>query len=91
VRAPTLLRDYDMLENAIGAHLPRGSTFWERVLPDRTRNFLYRLACERGYLDAMLDDYVGYWFRKVFRTCDQLERRWTDFLAGRSSGTRGMP
>jgi NAD(P)H-quinone oxidoreductase subunit 5 len=91
LRAPTLLRDYDMLENAIGQHLPQQPTFWERVLPEGTRNFIYRLACERGYLDAILDDYIGYWFRTVFRYCDRLERRWTDFLAGNSSDERGTP
>ena len=87
LRAPTLLRDYDMLENAIGARLPQGPTIWERVLPGRATNVLYRLACERGYLDAVLDDYVGYGFRSVFRACDDLERRWTDFLAGRRPET----
>ncbi len=91
LRAPTLLRDYDLLENAIGARLPLGPTIWERILPARARTALYRLACERGYLDALLDDYVGYWFRRVFRTCDGLERRWTNFLSGRDSNRRGMP
>ena len=75
----------------MAARLPQGPSFWERVLPNRARNALYRLACERGYLDALLDDYVGFWFRRIFRTCDAMERRWTDFLSGRPSDPRGMP
>ncbi len=40
LRAPTLLRDYHMLENAIGAHLTHGPTFWERVLPEQFANLV---------------------------------------------------
>ena len=58
LRAPTILHDYHTMENAIGGHLPRagaagtGSTH-------RFRDWLYRLALERGYLDALLRDYVA--------------------------------
>jgi NADH:ubiquinone oxidoreductase subunit 5 (subunit L)/multisubunit Na+/H+ antiporter MnhA subunit len=85
LRAPTLLRDYDMLENAIGAHLPQRQTFWEQVLPTRSRDWLYRLASERGYLDGNLNALVVYPFQAIFRWCDDMERRWTDLLSGRQS------
>ena len=85
VRAPTLLHDYRTLENAIGERLPPAGTPWGRLAPSRGHAWLYRLALERGYLDALLSDYVVVPFVRVFRWCDALERRWTDFLSGEAS------
>ncbi|MFO0872101.1 MAG: proton-conducting transporter membrane subunit, partial [Pirellulales bacterium] len=85
LRAPTLLHDYHILENAIGEHLPRGSRSVESRYPDRLRVALYRLALERGYLDACLTDYLVYPLLRVFRWCDAAERSWTDFLSGEQS------
>jgi NAD(P)H-quinone oxidoreductase subunit 5 len=82
VRAPTLLHDYHQLENALGTHLPRRPTIWQRLLPDRFRRRAYRIALERGFLDAALNDFVVRPFVYSFRMCDALERRWTDWLAG---------
>lgn len=77
LRASSLLQDYRMLENAIGSRLPRHAT--------GARVWLYRLAMERGYLDAWLSDYVARPALKVFQACDRLERRWTDWLSGGAS------
>ncbi len=85
VRAPTLLQDRRNLENAIGEHLPRTPGFWERRLSERTRTRLYRFAIERGYLDSILNDFIVAPLLRVFRVCDGLERRWTDFLTGGKS------
>jgi NADH-quinone oxidoreductase subunit L len=85
LRAPTLLHDYRILENAIGEHLPRGGRSLESRFPDRLRVWLYRLAIERGYLDAFLTDYLVRPFLGILRACDAAERRWTDFLSGRPS------
>jgi NAD(P)H-quinone oxidoreductase subunit 5 len=82
VRAPTLLQDYRQLENAIGDRLPRMTGFWDSVLPRGIRIWLYRFAIERGYLDAMLDNYIVDPFVRLFQWCDSMERRWTDFLSG---------
>lgn len=75
VRAPTLLLDYRVMENALGARLPRAPSSFFRVR-------FYRWAMERGYLDAALSDYIVKPFLNVFRWCDAMERRWTDFLSG---------
>jgi NAD(P)H-quinone oxidoreductase subunit 5 len=84
IRAPTLLHDYHLLENAIGEHLPRyGQPL--ALTAGRLRGWLYRFALERGYLDAFLAAYVVTPFVRVFRACDALERRWTDLLAGGAS------
>ena len=85
VRAPTLLHDYHLLENAIGGHLHAEPSAWERLIPARMRIALYRFAIERGYLDALIDEFITRPFVRIFRLCDGLERRWTDFLSGTES------
>jgi NAD(P)H-quinone oxidoreductase subunit 5 len=84
IRAPTLLHDYHQLENAIGEHLPHSGGPLG-LAPGRLRAWLYRFALERGYLDALLTDYVVAPFVRLFRGFDALERRWTDLLTGRAS------
>jgi NAD(P)H-quinone oxidoreductase subunit 5 len=83
VRAPTLLQDYRGLEDALGHRLPRPAGWWGRVRSGPARDWVYRLALERGYLDAWLTDYVAVPFLRLFRGCDRLERRWTELLSGR--------
>ncbi|MGC3969239.1 MAG: proton-conducting transporter membrane subunit [Pirellulales bacterium] len=82
VRAPTLLYDYRLLENALGRHLPHQVTMAEKVLPTRARTWFYRLALERGYLDALLTTWIVRPIIAVFRKCDDLERRWLERLSG---------
>jgi NADH-quinone oxidoreductase subunit L len=77
-----LLQDYRQLENAIGDRLPRLSGFWDSILPYGVRVWLYRFAIERGYLDVVIDNYIVDPFVAVFRWCDGMERRWTDYLSG---------
>lgn len=84
LRAPTLLHDYRVLENAIGGSLAANGSRQHR-LPARMQQWLYRFALERGYLDNALDNWIGRPFVALFRGCDRLERRWTDFLAGGES------
>lgn len=81
VRAPTLLQDYRLLENAIGSRLPRLPGFWERHLSPHVRLWLYRFALERGYLDSFLNDYVAGPVLRFFQRCDALERGWCAFLS----------
>jgi NAD(P)H-quinone oxidoreductase subunit 5 len=85
VRAPTLLTDYRALENAIGGRLARGPGLFVRLVPAGLRTWLYRFGLERGYLDAGLNAFVVAPVVRLFRWCDRMERRWTDFLSGQSS------
>ncbi len=85
VRAPSLLQDYRSLENAIGNRLPDNKAPWERLGAERRRDWLYRFALERGYLDSSLLNYLVNPFIRTLRWCDALERRWTDYLAGEAS------
>jgi NAD(P)H-quinone oxidoreductase subunit 5 len=82
LRAPTLLHDYHTLENAIGGHLAHEPRAWERWVPAHLRDWCYRFALERGYFDSVLDEWVVYPFGRLFRWCDAMERRWTDWLSG---------
>ena len=85
LRAPNLLRDYRTLENAIGAHLPQERNRWDGWLSPQMRMRLYRMSFERGYFDSLLDTFIVRPFVTVFRSCDRVERRWTDFLSGARS------
>jgi NAD(P)H-quinone oxidoreductase subunit 5 len=85
LRASSILQDYRTLENAIGARLPEGPQLAARLLPGRVGIWLYRLAVERGYLDAWLASFIARPLIGVFRRCDSLERQWTDFLSGSRS------
>jgi NAD(P)H-quinone oxidoreductase subunit 5 len=81
LRAPTLLRDYHALENAIGDHLPAARGPLTRALPEPLRLWIYRFALERGYFDALLFDVALRPFVRLFQWCDRMERRWTDLLS----------
>ena len=82
LRAPTILHDVRTLENAIGEHLPRGKSWGDRWIPANVRDWSYRFALERGYLDACLSDYLVTPFLNVLHVCDRLERGWTTWLSG---------
>jgi NADH-quinone oxidoreductase subunit L len=84
IRAPTLLHDYHLLENAIGEHLPRSQGALG-LAKGNVRTWMYRFALERGYLDSWLNVLVVVPFVSVFQFCDALERRWTDWLTGAAS------
>ncbi len=86
IRAPTLLQDYRVLENAIGDRLPLPPGVL-RFAPTSARTWLYRFALERGYLDAILTDYVARPFVRAFEWCGRLERRWAESLNNENTGS----
>ncbi len=85
LRAPSLLHDYHTLENAIGSHLHHEPGFWERALPRPLQPWFYRFALERGYMDSQLDEWLVGPLLRIFRWCDGMERRWTDWLSASHS------
>ncbi len=91
VRAPSLLKDYSSLENAIGDHLPASPTIWQRWLTHSTRERFYRFAWERGYMDSMLDDFVVQPFVHLFRMANRIELRCEKLLEGRTSSNDTAP
>jgi NAD(P)H-quinone oxidoreductase subunit 5 len=85
LRAPTVLHDFRVLENAVGRRLTHGDTLWERV-PQLTQRWLYRLALERGYWDSLLVDYVAQPLLNLLKRIDDAERAFTNWLAGPETG-----
>jgi len=81
LRAPTLLQEQRSLENALGERLPQRRSPWGDWLPGPVRRWTYRFALERGYLDAILHDWIALPFQQLFRWCDRLERAWTGLLS----------
>ncbi|MFT7631090.1 MAG: NADH:ubiquinone oxidoreductase subunit 5 (subunit L)/multisubunit Na+/H+ antiporter MnhA subunit [Mariniblastus sp.] len=82
LRAPTLLHDYHVLENALDGHLPQNKGLISRLVPDPIERWFYRFALERGYLDELLNRFFVRPFIFCFKLFDSLERRWTNFLGG---------
>ena len=87
LRAPTLLRDYKTMENAIGKSLDHGSPHIIAWLGISAQRRLYRGAMERGYMDAILDDRIVTPFVRLFSTFNRWERGWTHWLAGSHHGS----
>jgi NAD(P)H-quinone oxidoreductase subunit 5 len=85
LRAPTLLHDYHLVENAIGAHLNSPGAPLGRLAGARHEARLYRFAIERGYLDVVLRELIVAPFVRSFGWFDSVERRFTDWLCGQSS------
>ncbi len=83
IRAPSLLRDYNSMINAIGEYLPDQSVGAGRVSPSMGSR-LYRFAFDRGNLDSILDEYFVRPFVLIFQWSDRMERRWTTWLSGTS-------
>jgi NADH:ubiquinone oxidoreductase subunit 5 (subunit L)/multisubunit Na+/H+ antiporter MnhA subunit len=86
VRAPSLLIDYRVLENAIGGNLSHRPASWHRFVGTKSRTWLYRLAMDRGFLDVILSDWIANPFLAAFRQLDQWERRWFHFVDGDAPG-----
>lgn len=84
LRAPTLLYDYRVLEDAIGERLPRFTGAWISRVSESDRTWYYRLALERGYLDAFLDGKLVRPFLMFLRRCDGYERKWMNWLSNSS-------
>ena len=82
LRAPNLLQDYRVLQNALDGHLPRSIPFGSRFIPHRLSRLFYVMAWERWQLDALLDYCVVDPFMACFRTFDRLEQKWTRLLSG---------
>jgi NADH:ubiquinone oxidoreductase subunit 5 (subunit L)/multisubunit Na+/H+ antiporter MnhA subunit len=85
LRAPSILRDYQSMENAIGTRLGPRPSIVDLLVDGAGPARMYRFGLDRGYLDLFLNQYIAAPFLKVFRTCDAWERKWTDWLSGEES------
>jgi NAD(P)H-quinone oxidoreductase subunit 5 len=81
LRAPSLLHERHRVEAAMGEHVTRTGIHLERAVPSGTQLWLYRFALHRGYLDALILDWLVAPVVRAFRFFDRLERRFTDRIA----------
>lgn len=81
LRAPSILRDVQSLQDAVGYPLT-GSRDQSGKLPRRWQIRIYRFALERGYLDSLLQQGIVDPFYQVFGWLDRSERRVVIWLAG---------
>ncbi len=73
LRAPSMLHDYHRIHAAAGGHLDRPGPHYEGLLPEALRNWLYGIAVERGYYDALLDQLVAGPAVRLSRWLERLE------------------
>ena len=74
VRAPSIIREYHTIENAMGRRDTRSGGSSAML------GWLYRFGLERGYLDAVLDRFVVRPIILFFRSFNRLELRVTAML-----------
>jgi NADH:ubiquinone oxidoreductase subunit 5 (subunit L)/multisubunit Na+/H+ antiporter MnhA subunit len=79
LRAPSVLKDYQAVENAIGNQ--NASTSKRTLFQLRWEDWFYRFAMERGMFDVVMDEYIVSPFLKLFSWCDRIERGWLRFLS----------
>lgn len=91
LRAPTLLHDYRVLENAIGTRLPNRAPGWGSRFSETSRLWLYRFALFRGYLDEILSRFVVGPVIALFVFCNNLELRATRLLSGPETSNSQTP
>lgn len=85
LRSPSLLHDHHHLEQQMGGALPRTGGHLERLVPEEAQRWLYRLALERGYLDALIVDRVVGGSTRLLLRIDAVDRRFADWLGGAST------
>lgn len=82
LRAPSLLRDYVELGNALGTQVNNRLGKEGRKANGRWFVWLYRFGLERGYIDVLWATMVLRPLSSVLRTCRQLESDWLLRLNG---------
>ncbi len=83
VRAPSLLKDYNSMINALGDHHSISAEIGVAAPAREVR--LYRFAFDRGNLDSILDECIVRPVTAAFLWSDRMERRWTAWLSGTGS------
>ncbi|TWU46269.1 NADH-quinone oxidoreductase subunit 12 [Rubripirellula tenax] len=81
LRAPTLLRDYQNMENAMGSRLPAGKSRLAKWMPNSIEQWCYRFGFDRGFMDTALDQWIVHPFVFLFQKFDSWERATTDWMS----------
>ncbi len=81
LRAPSLLRDYDSVENAVGPGLRQDNGSLFGLCPVGIQEWCYRCGFDRGFMDLALDEWIVRPFQALFGGFDRLERRVSNWLS----------
>jgi NADH:ubiquinone oxidoreductase subunit 5 (subunit L)/multisubunit Na+/H+ antiporter MnhA subunit len=73
LRAPSMLHDYHRVHAAAGGRLEKTGKLYDRLLPEAVQLWLYRMAVERGFQDALVDRLVICPVLAAARWCERLE------------------
>ncbi|WP_404304737.1 proton-conducting transporter transmembrane domain-containing protein [Neorhodopirellula lusitana] len=85
LRAPTLLKDYNDLENKMGSRLVHEAWAGAKFLPPSAQRWCYRFGFDRGFMDIALDKWVAIPFVNLFVRFDRIERSVTDWMSNEPS------
>lgn len=87
LRAPSLLRDYVELGNALGAQV--NNRLGSAGKPSHSRGFtwIYRIGLERGYVDVVWATVVLQPLLRLLHGLRQIETRWLNRLNGSTDAT----
>ncbi|MEQ1829661.1 MAG: proton-conducting transporter membrane subunit [Pirellula sp.] len=90
LRAPSLLHDHHQLEDAIGTRPREEKSRWKHRFSPEWQRWMYRFSLERGFLDNILEKYIGRPFVLLFTRFDQWEQRLANMLDGERDSTRSI-
>ncbi|MGB7324269.1 MAG: proton-conducting transporter membrane subunit [Rubripirellula sp.] len=85
LRAPTLMRDYQSMENALGSLLPASRSRIDQWMPVWLERWCYRYGFGRGFMDTALDQWIVSPFVSIFQRFDSWERATTDWISHEES------
>ncbi|MBC7172281.1 MAG: hypothetical protein H5U40_07650, partial [Polyangiaceae bacterium] len=85
LRAPSAISDHELVENGLGRAIPRSGGQYEAMLPAGARRWLYRLALERGDLDALVVR-AGLAGQRFLALLDRFDRNVIDAIGGHHGG-----
>ncbi|MBS1828726.1 MAG: hypothetical protein JST93_25710 [Acidobacteria bacterium] len=77
LRAPSMLHDFHQIHSAAGGHLAATGAHYETVFPGAMRNWLYRLAIDRGHHDTILERFFLGALDRVAQALHAMERIWS--------------
>lgn len=84
LRAPSIIDDYFAIRRALGDEMRPTGAHYEKALPGSVRRWLYHLALQRGYLDAIAQRALVFLWHFV-RAFDRFDRALASTLDGEAN------
>ena len=77
LRAPSMLHDFHQIHSAAGGHMAPTGAHYESILPAAVRNWMYRLAVDRGHHDTVLERFFIGPLERIAQALSAIERIWS--------------